>query len=213
MSARDGSGRSGALIALEGIDQAGKKTQARILGERLRGLGLKAAIWSFPDYSTELGKEIRAFLRGERPYNPRVRHLLYAANKWERAEELSGLLRGGAFVIIDRYKASNIAYGMAQGLDRGWLAALEADLPEADLTILLDIPPEESLRRKAEARDAHEADLGFLERVRRNYLAMAEEMGWIVLDGRRGPEEVSGDVWRAASKLVPAGSATAGARL
>ncbi|MEM2225770.1 MAG: dTMP kinase [Candidatus Bathyarchaeia archaeon] len=202
MSANEGMRRPGILIALEGIDQAGKRTQARILGERLRGLGLPVAIFSFPDYSTGLGKEIRAFLRGERRYGPEVRHLLYAANKWEKAEELSGLLGRGTLVIIDRYKASNIAYGMAKGLDRGWLANLEAGLPEADLTILIDIPPEESLRRKAEARDAHEADLDFLGRVRRNYLAMAEEMGWPIVDGRGRPEEVSEGIWKAASKLV-----------
>jgi dTMP kinase len=200
-----GSNGRGALIALEGIDQAGKRTQARLLGRRLRELGLEVAIWSFPDYSTELGGEIRAFLRGERRYNPRVRHLLYAANKWERAEELMGLLGRGAFVVLDRYKASNIAYGMAHGLDRAWLAGLEADLPEADLTILIDIPPEESLRRKAAARDAHEADLGFLGRVRRNYLALAEEMGWPIVDGTRGPGEVSEDIWRIASRLAPSG--------
>ncbi|MEM3022911.1 MAG: dTMP kinase [Candidatus Bathyarchaeia archaeon] len=202
MSADKGSRKPGTLIALEGIDQAGKRTQARILGERLRGLGLHVAIWSFPDYSTELGREIGAFLRGERRYGPEVRHLLYAANKWERAEELSRLLGSGTFLIIDRYKASNIAYGMAKGLDRGWLANLEAGLPDPDLTILIDIPPEESLRRKAEARDAHEADLEFLGRVRRNYLAMAEEMGWPILDGRRESKEVSEDVWRAALKLL-----------
>ncbi len=202
MSTGEGS-RPGILIALEGIDQAGKRTQAQILGDRLRGLGLRTAIISFPDYSTELGKEIRAFLRGERRYGPKVRHLLYAANKWERAEELLELLGNGAFVIIDRYKASNIAYGMARGLDRGWLANLEADLPEADLTVLIDIPPEESMRRKAGARDVHEADLEFLANVRRNYLAMAEEMGWPVVDGRGSLEEVSEGVWKAASKLVP----------
>jgi dTMP kinase len=191
------------LIALEGIDQAGKRTQARLLAERLRGLGLDVAVWSFPDYGTELGREIGAFLWGERRYSPRVRHLLYAANKWERAEELSGLLRRGAFVIIDRYKASNIAYGMARGLDRGWLANLEAGLPEADLTILIDISPEESMRRKAGARDVYEADLEFLGRVRESYLALAKEGGWPIVDGHGSPREVSEEVWKASSKRLP----------
>jgi dTMP kinase len=173
---------AGKLIAVEGIDQAGKQTVCERLVSELRARGIAAEQTGFPDYSTPLGHEIRAFLRGEREYPAQARQLLYAANRWERAAELRRWLAEGRAIVVDRYIASGVAYGAAQGLELDWMLAVERGLPPADLTILLDITPEVSLARKTTARDAYEARTDLLARARDAYLTLARGPGWLVVD-------------------------------
>lgn len=178
------------LIAIEGIDQAGKQTVAHWLAEELRAHGVVVEQTGFPDYSTQLGAEITRFLRGERGYPPQVRQLLYTANRWERAAEIQAWLDGGATVVIDRYIASGIAYGAAQGLPMDWMRAVERGLPVPDITLLLDIPPHVSLERKPRQRDAYEARTDLLARARDAYLTLAREPGWLVVDAAADPDTV-----------------------
>ena len=173
---------AGKLIAIEGIDQAGKQTICDWLVSELRAHGIPAERTGFPDYGTPLGHEITAFLRGERNYPAEARQLLYAANRWERAAELRDWLAAGHAIVVDRYIASGVAYGAAQGLATDWMLAVERGLPPADLTILLDITPDVSLARKTTARDAYEARLDLLARAREAYLTLAREPGWLVVD-------------------------------
>src|SRR3712207_7147159 len=130
---------AGRLIVVEGIDQAGKQTVCERLVERLRAGGVPAQLTGFPDYATPLGREIAAFLAGEREFPPQARQLLYAANRWERVGDIRRWLSSGRTVVVDRYVASGIAYGAAQGLGLAWMRGLEDGLPVADLTLLLDI--------------------------------------------------------------------------
>jgi dTMP kinase len=173
---------AGKLIAIEGIDQAGKQTVCAWLASELRSHGVATEQTGFPDYTTPLGQEITAFLRGEREYPAEARQLLYAANRWERAAELRGWLAEGRAIVLDRYSASGVAYGAAQGLDLDWMLAVERGLPPADLSILLDITPEVSVARKTTARDAYEARTDLLARAREAYLTLARGTGWLVVD-------------------------------
>jgi dTMP kinase len=173
---------AGKLIAIEGIDQAGKQTVCEWLVHELRRHGVTSEQTGFPDYATPLGQEITAFLQGGRAYPAEARQLLYAANRWERAAELREWLAEGRAIVVDRYIASGVAYGAAQGLALDWMLAVEHGLPPADLTILLDITPDVSLARKATARDAYEARTDLLARARDAYLILAREPGWLVVD-------------------------------
>src|SRR3989441_6089634 len=119
------------LIALEGIDQAGKKTQTRLLSASLRAEGFKVGTLSFPIYSTSSGRLIRSFLAGRANTSPHALHMLYSLNRWENMETISGALKKNDFVICNRYTPSNLAYGEARGLSVQWLAGLDAGLPEA----------------------------------------------------------------------------------
>ena len=109
----------GHLVALEGLDQSGKQTQAERLLAAVRKSGRTAQFLSFPDYDTSIGGEIGRALRGERDYAPDVMQLLYVANRYEYRRNIEQWLSEGAVVVCDRYLASSIAYGEAQGLDRG----------------------------------------------------------------------------------------------
>ncbi len=113
------------LIALEGIDQSGKQTQTDLLAAALRLRGREVFTVTFPAYATALGAEIRAFLHDQRNYPPAARHLLFAANRYERQDEIRRRLAAGAVVVADRWSASGIAYGVALGLPRAWLESLE----------------------------------------------------------------------------------------
>ena len=184
---------SGHVIAFEGLDQSGKQTQAELLRDRLKQDGHKSRLVSFPDYATSIGEEIARALQGEREYGPDVMQLLYVANRYERKADLLRWLEGGLILVCDRYTASSVAYGEAQGLDASWLIEIQKFLPAASLTILLDIAPETAAKRKAVDRDRYERDLAMLGRVRESYQHQASD-GWIVLDGERSKDEIAEDV-------------------
>ena len=97
-------------------------------------------------------------------------------------------------LVCDRYVASSIAYGEAQGLDPAWLAEVQRFLPTADLTIMLDIPPEAAARRKVIERDRFERDLKLLSRARDSYHRQARQTDWVVIDGDRLKNEIADDV-------------------
>ena len=182
------------LIAIEGLDQSGKATQAQLLRDELREGGTRARMVSFPDYGTSIGEEIARALQGERDYSPEVMQLLYVANRFERKADLERWLDGGLVVVCDRYVASTVAYGEAQGLDVDWLTRMQRLLPAPDLTILLDIAPELAVERKATGRDRYERDLSLLGRVRESYLRQAQHAGWVRVDGGRDKTDVADQI-------------------
>jgi dTMP kinase len=185
----------GRLIAFEGLDQSGKQTQAHRLQQALEGDGLTVVSFDFPDYRTPIGQEIGAALKGRRAFPPDCLQLLYVANRCEHRPAIEAALAAGQWVVCDRYLASSIAYGEAHGLDPEWLLLIQRVLPPPDLTLLLDIGPDEAAQRKQHQRDAFEQDLGLLARVRASYLRQAASSpGWHVVDAARNRDDVTRDV-------------------
>jgi dTMP kinase len=184
----------GLLIAFEGLDQSGKETQAARLRDHFAGAGRQVRALSFPDYETPIGREIRAALDGTRDFAADTLQLLYIANRHEYREAIEGWLAAGDVVVCDRYRASSVAYGEAQGLDGGWLRDVQRHLPKPTVIFLLDIAPEEAARRKAHGRDKFERDLPLLSRVRESYRRQAADEGWEVVDGARSKEEIAADI-------------------
>jgi len=127
------------IIAIEGLDQAGKKTQTEMLVKALRRIKIKTAVFSFPDYSTIIGKEIKNHLSGKRNFPPEIIHYLYAANRLEKLEEIQKASSKNSVLVMNRYYHSNLVYGIANGLKEKWLQKLEEGLPKADLVIVLDL--------------------------------------------------------------------------
>ncbi|RME50563.1 MAG: dTMP kinase, partial [Deltaproteobacteria bacterium] len=170
----------GKIVVFEGIDQAGKATQTERLAALLEARGYATLRLAFPAYETPIGREIGAFLSGGVEIPLHVRHLLYAANRYEFKAQIERSVAEGTIVLIDRYSASGIVYGMAHGLPRGWLEALEAELPAPDFVFFLDLSPETARRRKRTARDRYERNLPLLATCRRLYREECERSaGWI----------------------------------
>ncbi len=191
------------LIAIEGLDQSGKETQARELRDRLRAAGYRARVASFPDYGTSIGEEIARALQGEREYGPETMQLLYVANRFERKSDIDRWQAGGLIVLFDRYVASAVAYGEAHGLDPAWLENLQIYLPQPDLTFFLDIAPETAMARKAVGRDRYERDFALLTRVRASYRRLAAQPDWIRIDGEQPAGNVAAALATALEPRLP----------
>lgn len=191
----------GLLIGVEGIDAAGKRTQTSLLHRWLRSRGVRTRVLSFPDYSTDLGREIGGFLTGSKNYPPHVRHLLFAANRWERRNDLVRWLEDGGVLLVDRYMESNLAYGMANGLELNWLMNLEAGMPKTDGVVLLDTAPTAARGRRGQRNDKYENDLALQQRARESYRELATKFGWVVIDASREVKIVQSSVRDAVTKL------------
>jgi dTMP kinase len=185
----------GKIIAIEGIDQSGKRTQARLLAYELKRRGAKVRTISFPIYESSSGRQIRRFLEGKQKYPPTALHMLYSLNRWENQKRITDMTDKADFVIADRYSPSNIAYGVSRGLSLGWLQELDRGLPIASLVIVLDVPVPSSFARKSRGRDVHERNRPLLLKVRRNYRTLARRLEWKVVDATRPVEEVHRAVW------------------
>jgi len=185
---------TGHLIAFEGLDQSGKQTQAERLLAAFRAAGHRTEFLTFPAYETSIGIEIEHALRGKRDYQPDTLQLLYIANRFEFRPRITEWLEAGTMVVCDRYLASSIAYGDAQGLDAEWLTDIQRHLPQPSLTLFMDMPPEMSLARKKADRDKFERDMPLLGRVRESYARQSTLPDWVRIDAAADRDSVSAAV-------------------
>jgi dTMP kinase len=193
-------------VAFEGLDQSGKQTQAARLRAWFEAQGRVVESLDFPDYATPIGAEIGRALRGEREFGPDVMQLLYVANRHEWKPSIEAWTAEGRIVICDRYTASSVAYGEAQGLDPAWLASIQTFLPPARVTVLLDIAPDVAAARKAANRDKFERDLEMLARVRQSYLRQAAAgSAWVVVNAARDIDAVAADVASVVARTLAMG--------
>ena len=130
--------RRGILIAIEGTDGSHKSYLCdRLVGYLSRKM-YPTKIFRFPDRTTEIGKLIDCYLKGKIAMTPHVIHLLFSANRMEKAITIENLLNQGYHIIVDRWLYSGIAYSLAKNarimdITPSWSAAVERTLPEPDL--------------------------------------------------------------------------------
>ncbi|MFL6475765.1 MAG: dTMP kinase [Nitrososphaera sp.] len=185
----------GKIIVIEGTDKAGKGSQSRMLAETLKTLGKICVILDFPDYTTPIGIEIKAFLESKRDYPTEVKHLLFSANRWEKKKEIESMLENGTIVVMNRYWQSNLVYGVANGMDLNWLLLLDKGLPKEDIVIVILVNPSVSAKR-AEIQDAFESDVQLATKAYRNYLKFAKQYRWKVIDGSKSKDQVHQEIMK-----------------
>ena len=185
----------GKFIVLEGIDGCGKTTQINELYKWLPTSGLinknATLIRTREPGGSCLGREIRdMILYKNRSDSPSLltELLLYSA---DRAEHISKIilpaLQNGHWIISDRFSGSTLAYqGYGREISIDIIKKLENIVCQnikPDLTIFLDISPEESiLRRKNKVADRIESEgLDFLKRVNRGFKLIALENNWEII--------------------------------
>jgi len=190
------------IIAIEGSDQAGKKTQTAMLAKALKSQKIKTAIFDFPDYSTVIGKEIDAYLHGKRKFSPEIIHYLYAANRWEKVEEIKKSAAKNSILIMNRYYHSNIVYGIANGLKEKWLESLDASVPKSDLVIVLDVSQTESFSRKKSKRDKFEKNKLFLKKISQIYRKLAKKHKWKIIDASGTKQETHKEILKIIFKKI-----------
>ncbi|MFB8008950.1 dTMP kinase [Nocardia sp. NPDC056000] len=185
----------GALVPVEGLDGAGKRTLTDAVVTGLRARGLRVATLAFPRYGVSVYADLAAeALRGQHgdlADSVNGMALLFARDRADARDELSKLLADNDIVLLDRYVASNAAYSAARlkedvsGEIVAWIAELEFTrfaLPVPDVQILLDVPVELAEKRARQretqdatrALDAYEKDGGLQRRTGTVYRELAE---------------------------------------
>ena len=221
---------AGLFIVFEGGEGSGKSTQAERLYQRLSQERQPSLLVREPG-TTPLGLYLRDYLKSKQPLTPQSELLLFEA---ARAQLVAGQIRPsleqGINVIADRFAASTIAYqGYGRMIGRDVIDYLNDYATgglKPDVTLLLDINPEEGLHRVGKpqlqlalepesATGAGRADveghrrfedqpLAFHNRVRRGYLELAGYCpGWQVFEARLSEDELAEQIWKAVSPLLP----------
>ncbi|MDT5116672.1 MAG: dTMP kinase [Mycobacterium sp.] len=186
------------LIAIEGVDGAGKRTLSEGLRAAFLAAGKSVATLAFPRYGQSVTADIAAeALHGEHgdlASSVYAMAMLFALDRAGAIEDIAALRRDHDVLILDRYVASNAAYSAARlhqdaaGDAAAWVHALEYQrlgLPAPDWQVLLGVPAElaeERARRRAESdpgrpRDSYERDGGLQQRTGAVYAELSD-VGW-----------------------------------
>lgn len=164
------------FISFEGCDGSGKTTQAQMLSETLKKLGISSISTREPGGS-ELGEEIRSVLSKEQ--DPITEFLLVLAGRYDHVKKIiQPSLEQGKWVICDRFLDSTICYqGILKGLGLDYIQSLHAKVIgniTPDVTFILDLPSElVPLRVKGRARGYDTMSTGDHEKVRKGFLQIA----------------------------------------
>ncbi|KAI1206922.1 thymidylate kinase-domain-containing protein [Annulohypoxylon truncatum] len=140
----------GAFVVFEGMDRAGKTTQAKLLQQRCVESGREVRFMRFPDRTTPIGQMIDSYLKGETEVEDHVIHLLFSANRWEAVKKIKAELEAGHTIICDRFYHSGIVYSAAKNiksLSLSWAKAPEVGLPRPDMVLFLDLDEEVARER------------------------------------------------------------------
>ena len=190
----------GKLIAIEGIDGSGKRTQVDLLEKALVAAGHAVFSTGFPQYDSWFGKMVGQFLNGDfgplETVDPHFSALLYAGDRLEAKFRLETALKLGKIVLADRYIGSNLAHQTARvsAADRPgfveWIEHLEYkiyELPRETMVLYLRVPPrqaQELVARKSTRsytkvkQDLQEASLRHLEDAAAMYDQLARRSSW-----------------------------------
>lgn len=228
----------GKLIAVEGIDGSGKRTQVDLLAEALAARRYAVTSIGFPNYDSWFGKMVAQFLNGEfgplESVDPHFTALLYAGDRFESKPRIEAALAEGAIVLADRYIGSNLAHQTARAAREkraaflAWIEHLEYTiyaLPREALVIYLRVPPrqaQELIARKAERsytaarHDLQEASIRHLEEALAVYDELARRPNWTRIEcydkagaALRSPEEIAREVLAAVEPVLAAAAAGA----
>ena len=197
---------SGAFIVFEGADGAGKTTDCNRVRAELESRGMQVEVTAEPTHEG-IGAFIRSGSAGD--ISQKTEALLFVADRNDHTERMDRLRSEGKVVLCDRYFASTVAYQSAKldgdATDRDWLIEINRQFTDKpDMTILLDIDPDVGLGRvdsrgeevsKFERKD-------FLIQVRENYLRLADEYGFRVVDASRDADSVYVDVMKVIEEVL-----------
>jgi dTMP kinase len=223
----------GKLIAIEGIDGSGKRTQVELLKDALRARGHQVYLTGFPQYGSWFGKMVGQFLNGElgplESVDPHFTALLYAGDRLEAKAAIEEALAAGKIVLADRYIGSNMAHQTARvpASKRAeftkWIEHLEYQvysLPRESLVVYLRVPPSAAQKQVAQKsersytsakQDLQEASLRHLEDAAEMYDRLSKRAGWTTVQcfdaasqKMRAPGEIASEILAAVEPALMA---------
>ena len=196
-----GESNRGRFVVLEGVEGAGKSTQARMLGEWMEACGIPFTLTREPG-GTEVGEAIRNVVQDqpELLVPPETELLLYLAARTAFVKEVAlPALERGDLLVVDRFSLSTYAYqGYGRGLDLDEVRRMDRFASGGlapDIYLVLDLPVEEGRARQKAAGKREDrlesSGEGFLEAVGRGYRELARTDESIrLVDARGTPLEV-----------------------
>ena len=219
------------LIVIDGGANVGKATQADMLMHRLVSDGYLVGKIDFPRYSQNtVGHFIRECIDGDSDkfanLDPKLVSMAYAVDRFESKKQIEEWMAEGRIIVFDRYVSSNMLHQgakVADGDDREdffrWVEHLEHDIfgmPRPDMTVYLDIPPEDSQKLLEYIEDIGVTVVDPQEKNRlhqakvskcASYLANTQNE-WVTVqclaDGKLRPrEDIHDDVYSAVRRILP----------
>ncbi|TGO16118.1 hypothetical protein BTUL_0032g00810 [Botrytis tulipae] len=207
----------GSFILIEGLDRAGKTTQVKKLCDKLYASGRNVKLMRFPDRTTSIGQQINSYLQSSTTLPDQSIHLLFSANRWEKAQEIRDLIAQGYTIVCDRYYYSGMIYTSSKysidspnHLSLEWCKNPEIGLPMPDRVIFLDLEPEEAEKRGGYGDEKYETR-EMQRRVRNGFLTLQdsalpgfehERRIMKAIDAGNGLDEVAEKIWDAVKDLV-----------
>lgn len=186
----------GKFIVFEGLDGAGKETQAKLLVDYLKAKGQDVIYTSEPTSDNPIGKLIYKWLNQKFELSSdEAITLLYVADRYEHlAEVIVPALEAGKTVICDRYFYSTLAYeGALFGADTHWIKQLHGHVIKPHIKIFIDIPPEECINRVG--KQDRLVKLETMQKVDESFKKVVkEDRGFYVINGNRSRAEIFEDV-------------------
>lgn len=229
----------GTLIAIEGIDGSGKRTQVALLEKALTAKGHAVYSTGFPQYDSWFGKMVGQFLNGDfgalESVDPHFSALLYAGDRFEAKFRLETALNQGKIVLADRYIGSNLAHQTARVSEKdrpafvNWIEHLEYNiynLPRETLVLYLQVPPSQAqqlVTRKStrtytkDKQDLQEASLHHLEDAAAMYDQLSRRPNWKTIPcydearaAMRPPKQIAAEILAAVLPVIAQPLAKAG---
>ncbi len=196
----------GAFIVFEGADGAGKTSLCKAIADELTSRGKEVVLTAEPTH-----EGIGAFIRrGDAGHiSQRTEALLFVADRNDHTERIQKQVSEGKVVLCDRYFASTVAYQSARlegdASDEDWLIEINRQfIDRPDATLLLDIDPEVGMGRVGDRGEeiSKFERLDFQNQVRDNYLRLAKEFGFDVIDASRPKEEVFNEAMSIIDRVI-----------
>lgn len=199
------------LIAFEGVDGAGKTTQAHAVSKLLGG---DNEVITTPEPTHgPIGTVLREILGGAGSFDPTTIQLLFTADRSHHVNTvINPSLKSGKVVITDRYILSTMAYGTASGLDADWLHTLNEKFPWPDINLIFDIDPKTAMDRlesrfviqnkegNADPQGSKPSifeKLDFMTKVRELYGDFVNKYpNCFIIDARKPADEVTREIMR-----------------
>ncbi|MDP2436777.1 MAG: dTMP kinase [archaeon] len=199
--------RRGAFILFEGADRCGKSTQCAKLVEYLTQKGLPVRKIGFPDRSSPTtGALLDAYLQGRTPVDAHVSHLMFSANRWEKAAEMKELLHSGHTVIVDRYAYSGIAYSVAKkSIPFAWACQADVGLPAPDVILYFSLSFDDMQRRPGfgdEIFDNREFQTTVQDIYSQMRKADPSPDTWRVIEANRAVDEIHQEIVSIANDVI-----------
>lgn len=202
--------KRGILIAIEGIDGAGKTTQAIMLHKKLCKNGYDALNFHEPT-DGQWGEKIRDLAKNGRNKTSKEdeMNLFYQDRIEDVRDRINPALKRKNIVIMDRYYFSNIAYQGARGIEPNHIEKENEKIaPKPDVLIILDIAPEVALKRIREKRNGkpnHFERMRHLQKVRGIFLSRFKGRSYVkIVDGDDSHSEkiIANEIWKIVEPLV-----------